>query len=98
MQWSSRLLYEGRLRSAAAVEGWLLRDLPHVVDDENTSEPLVFIDTAGEHSLERVVVRSKSWLSCIHSLSVLNITMVRFLHLDLDVVPHLVVFTYLLLM
>ncbi|KAL2758783.1 hypothetical protein ACRALDRAFT_1080466 [Sodiomyces alcalophilus JCM 7366] len=48
MRFPSDELYEGRLVAAEAVKERLLRDLPYSVeDDEDTSEPLVFIDTQG---------------------------------------------------
>lgn len=48
MRFPSDELYEGRLVAAEAVRERLLRDLPYgVEDDEDTSEPLVFIDTQG---------------------------------------------------
>jgi DNA polymerase alpha-associated DNA helicase A len=54
----SRALYGGRLRSAPAVRGRLLRDLPGAVppagDDELLATPVVFFDTAGCEFYERV--------------------------------------------
>ncbi|ROT35267.1 hypothetical protein SODALDRAFT_337327 [Sodiomyces alkalinus F11] len=48
MRFPSDELYEGRLIAAEAVRERLLRELPYgVEDDEDTSEPLVFIDTQG---------------------------------------------------
>jgi ATP-dependent RNA/DNA helicase IGHMBP2 len=47
MNFSSRELYENNLESHASVEGHLLRDLPGVADNELTSTPVHFIDTAG---------------------------------------------------
>jgi ATP-dependent RNA/DNA helicase IGHMBP2 len=47
MGWSSSTLYGGRLAAAPAVRGHLLTELPDVVANEWTSEPLCFVDTAG---------------------------------------------------
>ncbi|MBX3463395.1 MAG: IGHMBP2 family helicase [Planctomycetes bacterium] len=47
MAWPSRRFYADRLRAAPAVAGHLLTDLPEVATTEWTSEPLVFLDTAG---------------------------------------------------
>ena len=47
MEWPSKQLYDGRLTADNSVEGHLLSDLTEVVSDENTSIPLLFIDTAG---------------------------------------------------
>lgn len=48
MRFPSDELYEGKLVAAEAVKARLLRDLPYeVADDEDTSEPLIFIDTQG---------------------------------------------------
>lgn len=47
MKWSSDALYESRLQAGAAVEHQLLCELPGVESDENTTVPVVFIDTAG---------------------------------------------------
>ncbi|MBK8979509.1 MAG: IGHMBP2 family helicase [Planctomycetes bacterium] len=47
MQWASAAMYDGRLEAAPAVAGHLLADLPHVVPNDLTGEPLVLIDTAG---------------------------------------------------
>lgn len=47
MEWSSNALYGGRLKSGSQVESQLLLDLPGVTDTEDTSVPVVFIDTAG---------------------------------------------------
>jgi ATP-dependent RNA/DNA helicase IGHMBP2 len=47
MGWSSARLYGGQLQAAPAVRSHLLTDLPDVVHNEWTSEPLCFVDTAG---------------------------------------------------
>ncbi|KAL7628636.1 hypothetical protein AAE478_000151 [Parahypoxylon ruwenzoriense] len=48
MRFPSDELYEGKLEAADAVKDRLLRDLPYGVEDtEDTSEPVVFIDTQG---------------------------------------------------
>ena len=47
MDWSSEALYEKRLLAHESVAGHLLKDLPGVAEDENSSEALVLIDTAG---------------------------------------------------
>ncbi|KAH6690386.1 P-loop containing nucleoside triphosphate hydrolase protein [Plectosphaerella plurivora] len=48
MRFPSDELYEGKLIAAEAVKTRLLKDLPYqVTDDEDTNEPLIFIDTQG---------------------------------------------------
>ena len=47
MGWSSQRLYGGRLQAAPSVRTHLLTDLPDVVTNEWTAEPLCFVDTAG---------------------------------------------------
>eukprot|EP00041_Stephanoeca_diplocostata_P038735 m.1547909 g.1547909 ORF g.1547909 m.1547909 type:complete len:1164 (+) comp25262_c1_seq4:305-3796(+) len=47
MRWSSDFVYDARLLAGAAVAQRLLCQLPGVTTDENTSAPLVFVDTAG---------------------------------------------------
>ena len=47
MRWSSDALYEGRLTAHRSVESHLLSDLPHVESTDETTLPLVLIDTAG---------------------------------------------------
>ena len=47
MDWPSKQLYNGKLTADNSVESHLLSDLHEVVSDENTSVPLLFIDTAG---------------------------------------------------
>ncbi|KXX77337.1 DNA polymerase alpha-associated DNA helicase A [Madurella mycetomatis] len=54
MRFPSDELYEGKLIAAEAVKARLLKDLPYeVVDTDDTSEPLVFIDTQGGDFPER---------------------------------------------
>ncbi|XP_056657155.1 DNA-binding protein SMUBP-2 [Monodelphis domestica] len=47
MQWASEELYHGRLSAHASVASHLLKDLPGVTPTEETSIPLLLIDTAG---------------------------------------------------
>ncbi|CAC5358319.1 IGHMBP2 [Mytilus coruscus] len=47
MQWSSDQLYDGKLVAHPLVSDHLLRDIPGITDNEETSEPLLLIDTAG---------------------------------------------------
>ena len=47
MTWPSKQLYNGKLIADESVSSHLLSDLPNVTNDENTSIPLLFIDTAG---------------------------------------------------
>ncbi|KAM0280751.1 hypothetical protein ACHAQH_003921 [Verticillium albo-atrum] len=48
MRFPSDELYEGRLIAAESVAARLLKDMPYEVQDtEDTSEPLIFIDTQG---------------------------------------------------
>ncbi|MBN3311638.1 SMBP2 protein, partial [Atractosteus spatula] len=47
MQWASQEMYGGRLTAHSSVENHLLRDLPGVKPTEETSCPLLLIDTAG---------------------------------------------------
>ncbi|KAM8968612.1 DNA-binding protein SMUBP-2 [Sarcophilus harrisii] len=47
MQWASDELYHGQLTAHSSVAGHLLKDLPGVVPTEETSIPLLLIDTAG---------------------------------------------------
>ncbi|OAA32675.1 DNA-binding protein SMUBP-2 [Moelleriella libera RCEF 2490] len=54
MRFPSGELYESKLMAADAVKTRLLRDLEYTVrDDENTNEPLIFIDTQGGDFPER---------------------------------------------
>ncbi|RXN00564.1 DNA-binding protein SMUBP-2 [Acipenser ruthenus] len=46
MQWASEQMYAGRLTAHSSVEGHLLKDLPGVIPNEETSIPLLLIDTA----------------------------------------------------
>ncbi|XP_026166279.1 DNA-binding protein SMUBP-2 [Mastacembelus armatus] len=47
MDWASKEMYQGKLTAHISVERHLLKDLPGVVDVEETSTPLLLIDTAG---------------------------------------------------
>lgn len=47
MDWASKEMYQGRLTAHSSVERHLLKDLPGVVCVEETSTPLLLIDTAG---------------------------------------------------
>ncbi|XP_059090373.1 DNA-binding protein SMUBP-2-like [Tigriopus californicus] len=47
MTWASDALYKGEVKAHGSVKSHLLRDLPNVKDNENTSVPLVLIDTTG---------------------------------------------------
>ncbi|XP_017547494.2 DNA-binding protein SMUBP-2 [Pygocentrus nattereri] len=47
MQWASEQMYQGKLTAHPSVEKHLLRDLAGVADLEETSTPLLLIDTAG---------------------------------------------------
>ncbi|KAK5619527.1 hypothetical protein CRENBAI_013912 [Crenichthys baileyi] len=47
MEWASKEMYHGRLTAHTSVEGHLLKDLPSVACIEETSTPLLLIDTAG---------------------------------------------------
>nr|XP_013803730.1 PREDICTED: DNA-binding protein SMUBP-2 [Apteryx mantelli mantelli] len=47
MQWASSEMYSGRLTAHPAVAQHLLKDLPGVTPTEETSIPLLLIDTAG---------------------------------------------------
>ncbi|XP_075945303.1 DNA-binding protein SMUBP-2-like [Anarhichas minor] len=47
MNWTSKEMYQGRLTAHSSVEGHLLKDLPGVTCVEETSTPLLLIDTAG---------------------------------------------------
>ncbi|XP_071955518.1 DNA-binding protein SMUBP-2-like [Antedon mediterranea] len=47
MRWSSQQLYDGKLVSHDSVATHLLKDLDHVTETEDTSIPLLFVDTAG---------------------------------------------------
>ena len=50
MQWSSDELYDSKLIAADSVSSHLLSDLPGVEATEDTSVPLVLIDTTGNES------------------------------------------------
>ena len=47
MEWPSGQLYQDRLTAHKSVQNHLLKDLPGVENTENTSIPLLFIDTGG---------------------------------------------------
>ncbi|KAI3371259.1 hypothetical protein L3Q82_023878 [Scortum barcoo] len=47
MEWASKEMYQGRLTAHSSVERHLLKDLPGVTCVEETSTPLLLIDTAG---------------------------------------------------
>ncbi|XP_069018253.1 DNA-binding protein SMUBP-2 [Embiotoca jacksoni] len=47
MEWASKEMYQGRLTAHSSVEGHLLKDLAGVTCVEETSTPLLLIDTAG---------------------------------------------------
>ncbi|XP_034734865.1 DNA-binding protein SMUBP-2 [Etheostoma cragini] len=47
MEWASKEMYQGRLTAHSSVERHLLKDLPEVACVEETSTPLLLIDTAG---------------------------------------------------
>jgi ATP-dependent RNA/DNA helicase IGHMBP2 len=47
MAWSSEHLYEGKLKAHASVASHCLSDLPGVKKTDDTSVPVIFIDTAG---------------------------------------------------
>ncbi|XP_061630708.1 DNA-binding protein SMUBP-2 [Phyllopteryx taeniolatus] len=47
MDWASKEMYQGRLTAHSSVEAHLLKDLPGVTCVEETSTPLLLIDTAG---------------------------------------------------
>lgn len=47
MDWASKEMYQGRLTAHSSVKEHLLKDLPGVASIEETSTPLLLIDTAG---------------------------------------------------
>ncbi|XP_046889814.1 DNA-binding protein SMUBP-2 [Hypomesus transpacificus] len=47
MEWASKEMYQGKLTAHCSVEKHLLKDLPGVLSNEETSTPLLLIDTAG---------------------------------------------------
>nr|XP_020475017.1 DNA-binding protein SMUBP-2 isoform X2 [Monopterus albus] len=47
MEWASKEMYQGRLTAHSSVEKHLLKDLPGVTSVDETSTPLLLIDTAG---------------------------------------------------
>ncbi|XP_072495490.1 DNA-binding protein SMUBP-2 isoform X2 [Notamacropus eugenii] len=60
MQWASEELYHGQLTAHPSVAGHLLKDLPGVAPTEETSIPLLLIDTAGCGLLELEVEDEQS--------------------------------------
>ncbi|XP_053123961.1 DNA-binding protein SMUBP-2 [Hemicordylus capensis] len=60
MQWASTEMYEGRLSAHHSVAQHLLKDLPGVASTEETSIPLLLIDTAGCGLLELEVEDEQS--------------------------------------
>ncbi|NXJ99093.1 SMBP2 protein, partial [Corythaixoides concolor] len=60
MQWASSELYGGRLTAHPAVAQHLLKDLPGVTSTEETTIPLLLIDTAGCGLLELEVEDEQS--------------------------------------
>eukprot|EP00057_Strongylocentrotus_purpuratus_P007910 XP_011662384.1 PREDICTED: DNA-binding protein SMUBP-2 [Strongylocentrotus purpuratus] len=52
MRWSSDQLYDGKLQSHQSVATHLLKDMPCIMENENTTLPLLLIDTAGCDVLE----------------------------------------------
>lgn len=53
MQFSSDYFYDGKLLCAPGIENRLLTDLKDVADSDETSIPIVFIDTNG-HGMEEI--------------------------------------------
>lgn len=47
MEWASKEMYQGKLTAHSSVEKHLLKDLPGIISNEETSTPLLLIDTAG---------------------------------------------------
>uniref|UniRef100_T1J301 PH and SEC7 domain-containing protein 4 n=1 Tax=Strigamia maritima TaxID=126957 RepID=T1J301_STRMM len=60
MQWSSKNLYEDKLTAHSSVRTHLLKDLPEVNENEDTSTPILFIDTAGCNIFELDLVDEAS--------------------------------------
>ncbi|XP_037538873.1 DNA-binding protein SMUBP-2 [Nematolebias whitei] len=60
MEWASRNMYSGRLTAHSSVERHLLKDLPGVTCVEETSTPLLLIDTAGCGLTEMEVTEEQS--------------------------------------
>ncbi|KAG8195271.1 hypothetical protein JTE90_028422 [Oedothorax gibbosus] len=61
MQWPSEQLYEGKLRADDSVRSHLLTGLPNMEENEDTSIPLLLIDTTGSglHELQAEDEESK---------------------------------------
>lgn len=53
MQFSSEVMYEGKLKAAPSVEGWTLPDIPEVDSNDDTEIPLIWYDTQGDDFPER---------------------------------------------
>ena len=47
MQWSSSHLYDGKLKAHDSVKNQVLADVPDVKRNDDTVEPVIFVDTAG---------------------------------------------------
>lgn len=47
MEWSSQAMYGGKLESGPNVHDRLLCNLPHLKENEDTTPPLILVDTAG---------------------------------------------------
>ncbi|XP_040895261.1 DNA-binding protein SMUBP-2 [Toxotes jaculatrix] len=60
MEWASKEMYQGRLTAHSSVERHLLKDLPGVTCVEETSTPLLLIDTAGSGLSEMEVTDEQS--------------------------------------
>ncbi|KAI9529685.1 hypothetical protein NQZ68_007923 [Dissostichus eleginoides] len=60
MDWASKEMYQGRLTAHSSVEKHLLKDLPGVACVEETSTPLLLIDTAGCGLSEMEVTEEQS--------------------------------------
>lgn len=58
-RWASEAMYHGQLTAHSSVAGHLLKDLPGVADTEETSVPLLLVDTAGCGLLELEEGQSK---------------------------------------
>jgi ATP-dependent RNA/DNA helicase IGHMBP2 len=63
MTFSSGEFYENSLEADASVEGHLLRDLPGIIENELTTSPVHFIDTAGASFDEAVEPDGESRLN-----------------------------------
>ncbi len=72
MRFSSDELYEGSLVAHPSVENHLLKDLPGVVEDELTSTPVTFIDTAGASYDEETEPEGESRLNPLEAALVVK--------------------------